>query len=92
MRLGDLVERFGGELEGDGSVEVAGVSGVEFAGPGVLAFALDEKLLKRAEASPACGVIVTRDLRSSSKPLIRCESPERYAANLMEFFHPAAAG
>ena len=89
MRIGELVERFGGKLDGDGSVEVADVKGVEFAGPAEATFALDDKLLEKAEASPACCVIVRTDARASSKPLIRCSSPESYAADLLEFFHPA---
>ena len=87
MRISEIVERFGGELEGDGSLEVRGIKGVEFAGPDEATFALDEKLLTSAEASPASCVIVSRRLRSSPvKTLIRCDSPNRYAADLLEFF------
>ena len=88
MWIIELVERFGGELDGDASVEITGIKGIEFAGPGDATFATDDKLLEQAEASPACCVIVPTNARHSDKPLIRCSSPERYAANLLKFFHP----
>ncbi|MHC4092000.1 MAG: UDP-3-O-(3-hydroxymyristoyl)glucosamine N-acyltransferase, partial [Planctomycetota bacterium] len=91
MRISEIQERFGGELEGDGSLEMHGVKGIEFAGPDDATFALDEKALAAAEASPACCVIVPRGLRrATEKTLIRCESPNSYAADLLEFFYPAA--
>jgi len=92
MKISELVERFGGTLEGDGSAEVSGVGGVEFAGPQDVTFAVDDRMLASAEASAACGVIVPGEARSSpAKPLIRCDSPNRYAAELLSFFHPVPA-
>jgi UDP-3-O-[3-hydroxymyristoyl] glucosamine N-acyltransferase len=92
MLISEAVERFGGELEGDGSLEMRGVTGIEFAGPDEATFALNEKTLAAAEASPACCVIAPRGLRrSAKKTLIRCDSPNSYAADLLEFFHPAPA-
>lgn len=69
-------------------MEIEGVSGVEFAGPDEATFAVNESMLARAESSPACCVIVPHELRSSAKPLIRCDSPNGYTADLLEFFHP----
>lgn len=89
MRIAQIVERFGGRLEGDPELEIMGVSGVEFAGPDEATFAVDESMLAKAEASPACCVIIPHEVRSSGKPLIRCDSPNGYAADLLEFFHPA---
>ncbi len=88
MRIAELIDRFGGVLEGDGAVEVTGVSGVEFVGSNDATFATDDKLLSQAEASPACCVIVAQDARGSTKPLIRCSSPDSYVADLLDFFNP----
>jgi UDP-3-O-[3-hydroxymyristoyl] glucosamine N-acyltransferase len=88
MRITELVERFGGRLDGDESVEVCDLKGVEFAGSADATFATDDRMLAAAEATPACCVIVPAGARASDKPLIRCESPEAYAADLLEFFHP----
>ena len=88
MELAQIVERLGGTLEGDPAVEVIGISGVEFAGPADATFAVDDAMLAKAEASPACCVIVSHKAPSSAKTLIRCESPNGYAADLLEFFHP----
>jgi len=93
MRLNELVQQFGGTLDGDGSLEITGVTGIEFAGPGDVTFAADDRSLAAAEASPAAAIIARRDARTAAgpgaaKPLIRCDSPFRYAADLLEFFHP----
>jgi UDP-3-O-[3-hydroxymyristoyl] glucosamine N-acyltransferase len=88
MKLAEVIERFGGTLDGDASLEITGVSGVEFAAAGEATFAVDEDLLARAEGSPACCVIVPQSVRPSDKTLIRCDSPNAYAADLLELFHP----
>lgn len=89
MRITQIVERFGGQLEGDDSVEICGLLGVESAGPNQATFALDDRTLTQAESGPCGCVIVPTQVRGSTKPLIRSESPQAYAADLMELFHPA---
>lgn len=89
MRITQIVERFGGRLDGDKSVDIQGLMGAESASASEATFAVDDRALTAAEAG-ACGcVIVWNEARKSSKPLIRCDSPQAYAADLMEFFHPA---
>ncbi|MCP4593354.1 MAG: UDP-3-O-(3-hydroxymyristoyl)glucosamine N-acyltransferase [bacterium] len=91
MRISDVVERFGGVCDGDETVEISGITGVELAGVGDTTYAVDEPALTQAEAAGATCVIVPRDLRSSSVTLLRCDSPQRYAAELMSFFNPPPA-
>ena len=88
MRISEVIERFGGVCEGDASVEITGVMGIDGAGPFNATFATDDRLLAAAEASAAGCVIVPKKLRASSKTIIRCDSPQCYAADLMEFFSP----
>ena len=88
MRIVDVIERFGGICEGDESAEINDITGVDLAGPGDTTFALDEKALAQAEAAGASCVVVPHGLRRSRATLLRCDSPQRYAADLMRFFHP----
>ena len=88
MRVVEIIERFGGVCEGDESVEIDNVTGIEFVGSGDATFALDERSLAQAEASGASCIIVPHDLRSSPTTLVRCDSPRRYVVQLVRFFHP----
>ncbi len=88
MRIEDLVQKFGGQFEGSPGIEVAGVIGMDQARADWATFAMDDRLLTEAEASNACCVIVPLDARASTKPLIRCKSPDGYVADLLTFFHP----
>jgi UDP-3-O-[3-hydroxymyristoyl] glucosamine N-acyltransferase len=89
MLLSELVQQFGGELVGDGSLEITGATGATHAGPKDITYAMGPNELAQAEASPAGCVIVQPDAALSSKTVIRSESPNAYFADLMEFFHPA---
>jgi len=88
MHIAEMIERFGGVCEGDDSVEITGVTGTDMAGPGDATFALDEESLHEAEVGGASCVIAPHNLRGSHVPLLRCDSPQRYTAELMRFFHP----
>jgi UDP-3-O-[3-hydroxymyristoyl] glucosamine N-acyltransferase len=57
-RLGELVERFGGELEGDPDIEVTAIASLEHAGPGDISFLGNGKLRALAEASRAAALIL----------------------------------
>ena len=76
MRITQIVERFGGRLDGDDSVDITGLAGMDSAGAGQATFAVDDRALTAAEAGSCGCVIVSANARSSSKPLIRCDSPQ----------------
>ncbi len=88
MRVAEAIERFGGVCEGDVSVEINRVTGVDLAGPGDATFALDEKALAAAEAVEVSCVIVPQGLRGSRTTLIRCDSPRQYVARLLRCLYP----
>jgi len=70
-----VAQLVGGELVGDGSVEVSNIKAIDEAGPGDLAFILHPKyagLLKDAKAS--C-VIVPEEIDKAGCPIIRVKSP-----------------
>ncbi|KQQ36037.1 UDP-3-O-(3-hydroxymyristoyl)glucosamine N-acyltransferase [Duganella sp. Leaf126] len=58
-RLGTLVERFGGQLVGDGNLEVSGIAPLDQAGVSHISFLSNSKLRVQARDSQAAALIVS---------------------------------
>ncbi len=58
MKLRELAERVGCELRGDGDVEVAGVAGIEQAGPGDVTFLANPRYASHLAETRAAAVIL----------------------------------
>jgi UDP-3-O-[3-hydroxymyristoyl] glucosamine N-acyltransferase len=58
-RLGDLVERFGGQLVGDPNLEVQGIAPLDSAGASHISFLSNSKLRAQAAQSGAAALIVS---------------------------------
>lgn len=65
-----------GTVEGDGSVDITGVSGAVDAEAGDITFAIDESHLADAEKSGASCILTNTVMRKSPKPLIRVPNPK----------------
>ena len=76
MKISELALLIKGIVEGNGDVNVSGLSGIEIAKPNDLTFAIDEDRLSLAEKSQAAAVITTELIRKSTKPLIRVKNPK----------------
>jgi UDP-3-O-[3-hydroxymyristoyl] glucosamine N-acyltransferase len=93
MKLQELAQKLGCRLEGDGSVEVTGVAGIDHAAPGQLTFLANRRyspMLKTTTASAVLledGVTVERDI--TQKPLVALRTPNPYLAfaQAIEFFY-----
>jgi len=59
MRLGELVERLGGQLAGDPDIEVAAVASLEHAGSGDISFLASSKLRPLAARSRAGALVLS---------------------------------
>lgn len=57
-RLGELVERFGGRLEGDADIEVTAITPLDRAGPSDISFLSNSKLRALAAHSHAAALIL----------------------------------
>ena len=90
MKLGDLAQQIGGELVGDGNVQVHGVSPVDDVRPGHVTLAENEQYFAKAEASVAAAIVVSIDVRESRKPLIRVTRTTLALAKMLAIFHPGA--
>ena len=77
MTLSEVAALLGGELSGDGSRVIRGVSSLEAAGTDELAFLANQKYEKQIASTQAAAVIVAHDYAGevSQAGLIRCSDP-----------------
>ncbi len=73
-RLCELAEIVGGEVVGDGNIEIRGVAGIREAVPGEITFVANPRYAEFLEGTKASAVIGGREL-PTVKPLIRIENP-----------------
>lgn len=88
MRLGELAERLGCRLEGDGGLEIRGVRGLEDAGPQDLTFVARERYLSRLAGSAAAAVILAEGWPPVDRPALRTPNPTLAFARALSLFHP----
>ncbi|MFA6320345.1 MAG: UDP-3-O-(3-hydroxymyristoyl)glucosamine N-acyltransferase [Candidatus Omnitrophota bacterium] len=76
MNIRELARLVGGAIEGDSDIDIIGVSGIETAKSGDMAFALSEERLAGAEKSKASCILTDKTIRKSTKTLIRVKNPK----------------
>lgn len=92
LSLGQIVERFGGELVGDPSVEVDQVATLESATGTQISFYTHGRYRPQLERTRAAAVIVSRDAADlAGLALIVTDNPYGYFARLSAFFNPLPA-
>jgi UDP-3-O-[3-hydroxymyristoyl] glucosamine N-acyltransferase len=95
VRLGELAERIGCRLEGDGAIEMRGVRPLELAGPDDLSFVTDARAAERALASHAGALILPDGVPAAGRPCLRTSNPYLAFARALAALHavsPPAAG
>jgi UDP-3-O-[3-hydroxymyristoyl] glucosamine N-acyltransferase len=95
-RVGELVERFGGQLEGDPDVEVSTSAPLERAGPGDISFVSNSRMRPLAAHSRAAALILSpRDAPEVAATYegarIVTANPYAYFARTAQFLLPRAA-
>jgi UDP-3-O-[3-hydroxymyristoyl] glucosamine N-acyltransferase len=91
VTLAELAALVGGELIGDGTIEVNGVSPidpVERIQPSHVTLAESEQYFVKAHASNARAIVVSFDAPASTKPLIRVKKTTLALARMLAIFHP----
>jgi len=86
--LQELAELVQGRIEGDGKIIIEGVARVEEAKRGEITLAVSEKFLREAKNSQASAVIVPREVKNFSKPILRAKNPRLAFAQILEIFAP----
>jgi UDP-3-O-[3-hydroxymyristoyl] glucosamine N-acyltransferase len=89
MKLGDIANALGCRLEGDGSIEISGVAGMEQAGPSELTFLANPKYAPKVKHTRAAAILVEEAVRDL--PIARLVSANPYldfARALALFYQP----
>ena len=86
--VSEIAERVRGEVIGDGSTRLTGLTSAENAREGDLTFADKQDYFIAAEDSAASAILVSCDFTSARKALIRVPSPRIAVARLLPIFFP----
>jgi UDP-3-O-[3-hydroxymyristoyl] glucosamine N-acyltransferase len=86
LRLAELAQRIGCRLEGDGSIEITGVAGIEQAQPGQLTFIANPKYQAALATTRASAVILDERVPAPSCAVLRAPLPYVAFARALELF------
>lgn len=89
MRLAEIAQLVGGTVDGDGTVEIAGVSSIEEPASGTITFLADPKYAARLAGLPVAAIILAPDAPGVHIPSIRVADPHGAFVTLVEHLHPA---
>lgn len=84
----EIAQKLHGEVLGDGSVVLTGFAPALACKPGDLTFAENEEYLARAEQSAASAILVSGNIPSSQKVLIRVPNARVAFAKVLPLFFP----
>jgi UDP-3-O-[3-hydroxymyristoyl] glucosamine N-acyltransferase len=87
MQLAEIATRVGGTLQGDGAVEITGVSSIEEPRPGTLTFLADPKHAARLEGIAAAAILLRPTDPPVAVPSIRVTDPYLAFVDVVEWFH-----
>ncbi|HXH47910.1 MAG TPA: UDP-3-O-(3-hydroxymyristoyl)glucosamine N-acyltransferase [Terriglobia bacterium] len=87
MRLGEIAEKLGCKLEGSEDLEIAGVAGLEEAGPSELTFLSNPKYRRKLQTTKAAAIILSPDEPSPGCPALRSDNPYLDFARALELFY-----
>jgi UDP-3-O-[3-hydroxymyristoyl] glucosamine N-acyltransferase len=91
MKLGELASRLGAELRGDPEQEVAGVKGIEEAGPAEITFVANLRYAALARRTHAAAVLVEPDFPEIAAATLRIKNPyHAFSRALALFYQPPA--
>jgi UDP-3-O-[3-hydroxymyristoyl] glucosamine N-acyltransferase len=89
MKLGEIAERLGCRLEGDAALEIAGVAGMEHAGPAELTFLANPKYAHKVKDTRAGAILVAEHLRGAGIAQLVSSNPYLdFARALALFYQP----
>jgi len=73
--VAEIARILDGEVVGDGSLMIKGVSGIKEAAAGEICFAASSKYLSLINKTGASAIITSKDIKEAPKPIIRTENP-----------------
>ena len=84
----ELAALVGGEVAGDGAVEITGAADIQDAVDGDVVFAETPRLFEQARESRASAIITNEGARDTGKPVIAVDNPRYAFAQVLEVFSP----
>ncbi len=87
MKLKELADKLGAELDGPADVDIRGAAGIHEAGEGQITFVAGRKELKDLEHSRASAAMVPLDTPALPLPLLRLKNPRLAFARTLELFY-----
>jgi UDP-3-O-[3-hydroxymyristoyl] glucosamine N-acyltransferase len=89
VTLSQIVERFGGQLLGEGGVRVDQVATLESATGSQISFFVNPRYRRQLEQTQAAAVIVKQEaVGLIGRPLIVCDDPYAYFGRVSDFLNP----
>ena len=87
MKLKEIAEILGGEIRGDGEVEITGAAGIYEAHEKEITFLTGTKLARELKKSPA-GAVIVKDFNTEiEKPQVKVKNPHFAFAKLLGYFY-----
>lgn len=87
MKLSEIARRLECRLDGDGSVEITGVAGIEEAKPGQITFLANRRYRPLIGKTRASAIIVSKEEGAIRIPALRSTNPYLDFARALEFFY-----
>ena len=84
----EIAEQVGGEVVGDGGIELGGFAQADVAKPGDLTFAENEKYFRLADESQASAILAPGEFTSETKPVIRVKNARIAFARVLPLLFP----
>jgi len=88
MKLKEISEILSLPLEGDGEIEIKGISSLDSAKEGDISFFSDPKLKSLLDSTKASALIIPEDFPFNRLPVLRAKNPYLEFAKLMAIFYP----
>ena len=89
MKLGEVAQQLGCELDGNANIEITGVAGMEEARAGELTFLVNRKYRPLLQSSQAAAILIAHDTGSVPMAALRSPNPYLDFARAIELFSPA---
>jgi UDP-3-O-[3-hydroxymyristoyl] glucosamine N-acyltransferase len=89
MKLGEIAQQLGCQVDGDSQLEIRNVAGIEEAQAGDLTFLVNRKYRPALSDTRATAIIVSKDEAAAPIAMLRSANPYLDFARAIEIFHPA---
>lgn len=86
IKLKDICKHLGGDLSGDGEIDITGVSGINEAEPSQITFVANAKYLGAIATTQASAIIIGRGVSGNGKPTICVDDPYWGFVQTLELF------